>query len=118
MKIGIPHLLAALLGCMMIPARAADPAVASAPVSWFPTAGETVYHLKAARTAADVPRSIVAATYSGKVLCFDFAGQKLWEQVAVAATDILSGERLDLRGNALSVRVPMGILRVIDIEHR
>jgi hypothetical protein len=27
-------------------------------------------------------RSIVAAAYSGKVLCFDFTGQKLWEQAA------------------------------------
>ncbi len=79
MKIGIPHLVAALIGGM-IPARAADPA--SSPVSWFPTGGETVYHLKAARTAADVPRSIVAAAYSGKVLCFDFTGRKLWEQAA------------------------------------
>ena len=36
----------------------------------------------------------------------------------VSATDILSEEDIEARDNTLTVPVPMGILRVIDIEHR
>ncbi len=36
----------------------------------------------------------------------------------VSATDILSRQTLAVRHNALTVPVPMGILRVIDLEHR
>jgi hypothetical protein len=36
----------------------------------------------------------------------------------LSATDILSRQKLTVSGNALTVTVPMGILRVIDIEHR
>jgi len=36
----------------------------------------------------------------------------------VAAVDILRGERLDVHNNHFTAAVPMGTLRVIDIEHR
>jgi len=36
----------------------------------------------------------------------------------VSAIDILKGERLEVRNNMFTVTVPMGIPRVIDIEHR
>jgi len=36
----------------------------------------------------------------------------------VSTIDILSGEDLEVRDNRLTVTVPMGILRVIGIEHR
>jgi hypothetical protein len=36
----------------------------------------------------------------------------------VTATDILSRENLPVRGSTLTVTVPMGILRVIELEHR
>ncbi len=65
---------------MCLLALAVYPAALSStpnPVSWFSTGGETIYHLKGARTSAEVPRSIVAAAYSGEVLCFDLAGKKL-----------------------------------------
>ncbi len=55
---------------------------ADQPVAWFSTGGETIHHLRAGRTSAKTPRSIIAAAYSGKVMCFDFAGKKLWEQTA------------------------------------
>jgi len=48
----------------------------------------------------------------------DNHGQKAQQAAVLSATDILSRQKLDVRGNALTVTVPMGILRVIDIEHR
>ncbi len=48
--------------------------------SWFTCGGETIYHLKAGKTRSDIPRSIFAAAFSGKILCYDFSGNKLWEQ--------------------------------------
>jgi len=52
------------------------------PVSWFSTGGETVYHLTSAHTSKEPSESILAASYSGKILCFNYAGSKLWEQNA------------------------------------
>ena len=36
---------------------------------------------------------------------------------AVAATDILRGESLELRGGRIAVRIPAGTLRIIDVRH-
>lgn len=51
-------------------------------VTWFSTGGETVYHLRGAVTDKKILRSVITAAYSGKVICFDFSGKKLWEQNA------------------------------------
>jgi hypothetical protein len=37
--------------------------------------------------------------------------------MVVAARDILSRENLSLNGNSLQLTVPMGILRIVDVEH-
>lgn len=51
-------------------------------MSRFSTGGETIYHLRGAQTRAATGRSIIAAAYSGKVLCFDFSGRQQWAQAA------------------------------------
>ncbi|MFZ5830729.1 MAG: hypothetical protein ACOY3P_11610 [Planctomycetota bacterium] len=65
-----------------IPPYLPSACAAEEPVTWFSTGGETIYHLRGAQTGAGPNRSIVSAAYSGKVLCFDYAGKKLWEQSA------------------------------------
>lgn len=37
---------------------------------------------------------------------------------AVSCTDILSGEKLPIAGGTVSARVPMGSVRILDIEHK
>jgi hypothetical protein len=76
--LGALGVFACALACSFAPtASAAEP-----PVAWFSTGGETIYHLRGAHTAPDATRSIITAAYSGKILCFDHAGKKRWEQSA------------------------------------
>ncbi len=51
-------------------------------VSWFSSGGQTAYHVRAAHTNSNINRSVIAAMYSGKIICFSYDGKKLWEQSA------------------------------------
>ncbi len=56
----------------------------------------------------------------GVFYAYDGRGEKIVLQHldGVACRDILSGERLPLEENAVSLTVPAGVLRVVDIAHR
>jgi hypothetical protein len=46
-------------------------------------------------------------------------GTILWQHLtAVSATDILSGEILDVTTGRIALRIPAGMLRIIDIRHQ
>ena len=95
----------------------------------FATGGHTVYHLSPATVTPD-QRAVISATYDGYVLCHTSDGQLIWKtQIGghfpydLAVTDI-DADGLDealvvpVTDCLIHVTVPMGTLRIVDVEHR